>query len=226
MAVFYKYEYRKKWKNIHPCPNVFGPPGTLLALLNFKDRGFRCYKHLYDNPASHLSHRKASLRKYATGHGASLADIAALSKSKPSWSCCYCCSYETMASNITKIILAPHLFRGRAQRPACRPRTRSPWSRSWSPPGNFSNKPLRKSEESWMKTAGCISVVTTFVNWHHMNEVKVITTVLLGMVQGLWGCWKTFGARWFFIHDMRYWSGGFAVLDLHFQCGNVMKVDR
>ena len=112
MAVFYKYEYRKKWKNIHPCPNVFGPPGTLLALLNFKDRGFRCYKHLYDNPASHLSHRKASLRKYATGHGASLADIAALSKSKPSWSCCYCCSYETMASNITKIILAPHIFRG------------------------------------------------------------------------------------------------------------------
>ena len=58
-----------------------------------------------------------------------------------------------------------------------------------------------------------------------MNEVKVITSVLLqvwhracGAVEKLLGR----GDSSFII----FVTGGLAVLDFHFQCDNVMKVDR
>ena len=166
--------------------------------------------------------RKPGVRKFATGHRASLPQTLLLSPAKPSWSCCccYCCYYE-MASNM---ILGPpswdqifavfhhkllyviqnwdptwqlqnsenfgdlqllnidfpiiadlyfYLQSLTAQK-TCRHRTPSPWSRSWCPPGAFSNRPPQKSEimnevwqdDNWLKLKSNLKVIHHQVwNW-------------------------------------------------------------
>ena len=70
---------------------TFLPPYSILFLLDFPNFEYGFLWHYFLKFV-----RKAWLRKLVTGHCASLADIAALSAAKPSWSCCY---YE-MASNM------------------------------------------------------------------------------------------------------------------------------